>query len=79
MAAWLSAPNVWISSPTTRHREILQSVIEDSYASGNLLMDAHLAALALEHGLILCSSDRDFARFPQLRWENTIQDAQPSA
>jgi hypothetical protein len=34
--------------------------------------NAHLAALAIEHGLILCSADSDFARFPSLRWENPL-------
>jgi hypothetical protein len=38
----------------------------------NLIPDAHLAALAIEHGLILCSTDGDFGRFPGLRWENPL-------
>jgi len=40
--------------------------------ASKLVSDAHLAALAIEHGLILCSTDGDFARFPGLRWENPI-------
>jgi uncharacterized protein len=39
---------------------------------GNLVADAHLAALAMEHGLTLCSTDGDFARFPKLRWQNPL-------
>jgi hypothetical protein len=39
---------------------------------GNLVSDAHLAALAIEHGLTLCSTDGDFARFPGLSWRNPI-------
>jgi predicted nucleic acid-binding protein len=39
----------------------------------NLVPDAHLAALAVEHGLLLCSTDGDFARFPDLRWEDPLR------
>jgi hypothetical protein len=39
---------------------------------GNLVTDAHLAALAIEHGLTLCSADTDFARFRKLKWENPL-------
>jgi hypothetical protein len=42
-------------------------------AGGNLASDAHLAALAIEHGAVLCSSDADFARFPRLEWRNPIE------
>jgi predicted nucleic acid-binding protein len=41
--------------------------------SGNHVPDAHLAALAIEHGLMVCSTDGDFARFPDLRWENPLR------
>jgi len=41
-------------------------------AAGNLVSDAHLAALAIEHGAELCSADTDFARFPRLRWSNPL-------
>jgi|SoiMethySBSTD1v2_1073268.scaffolds.fasta_scaffold668896_3 predicted nucleic acid-binding protein len=46
--------------------------------TANLVPDAHLAALALEHDLTLCSSDQDFARFPGLRWENPLADLPPT-
>ena len=41
----------------------------------DLLPDAHLAALAIEHGLTVCSTDGDFARFPNVRWENPLAEA----
>ncbi len=68
---WLDRPTAWIPSPGRRHRELLGELIGDSLPS-RLVSDAHLAALALEHGLILASTDRDFATFPGLRWENPI-------
>jgi toxin-antitoxin system PIN domain toxin len=69
---WLDCPRVWIPQPTDRHREILGSLLPHTGGQPNLVPDAHLAALALEHGLILCSTDGDFARFPYLRWENPL-------
>ena len=70
---WLTCPVAWIPQPTERHREILSSFLTDTLGRSNLVPDAHLAALAIEHGLILCSTDRDFARFPNLRWEDPLQ------
>ena len=70
---WLTCPVVWIPQPTERHREILGSFLTDTLGRSNLVPDAHLAALAIEHGLTLCSTDRDFARFPDLRWEDPLQ------
>ncbi len=72
MEAWLERENVWIPQPTERHAEILSAVLRASGARGALTSDAHLAALALEHGLTLCSADNDFARFPGLRWTNPL-------
>ncbi|MBI3404277.1 MAG: type II toxin-antitoxin system VapC family toxin [Acidobacteria bacterium] len=69
---WLACSNVWIPGPTERHREILGPLIVKSAQGANLVPDAHLAALAIEHGLTLCSADGDFARFPGLRWENPL-------
>lgn len=69
---WLSAPNSWIPGPTPEHPIILGDLIDATQASGNLVADAHLAALALEHGLTLYSSDSDFARFPALEWRNPL-------
>ena len=70
--AWLAAERAWIPQPTERHREILGELLAAPGVHANLVQDAHLAALAIEHGLILCSTDGDFARFPGLRWENPL-------
>lgn len=69
--AWLDLPTTWIPGPTEEHARILAELLA-SETQHRLVPDAHLAALALEHGLILCSSDGDFARFPRLRWENPL-------
>jgi uncharacterized protein len=69
---WLGSPMAWIPQPTERHREVLGRLLVSHDARGNLVPDAHLAALAIEHGLVLCSSDSDFARFPTLRWDNPL-------
>jgi len=70
---WLGNENVWIPHPTDGHAQIFATQISASRAYGNLIHDAHLAALAIEHGLELCSTDGDFARFPELRWTNPIR------
>lgn len=70
--AWLAAERVWIPQPTERHREILGELLAGPGVHANLVQDAHLAALAIEHGLILCSTDGDFARFAGVRWENPL-------
>ena len=69
---WLDCSPVWIPQPTERHREVLGTLLLGQYIHTNLIPDTHLAALALEHGLILCSTDGDFGRFPNLRWENPV-------
>ena len=67
---WLAADAVWTPVPGPRHGELLADLIERHELRGNLLSDAHLAALAVEHGLPLASADSDFARFTELRWIN---------
>lgn len=69
----LQRPQVLVLQPGERHWSILQRLLSGGQATGNLATDAHLAALAIEHGALLCSTDRDFARFPGLRWENPLQ------
>ena len=69
---WLACPPVWVPTPTERHQEILGPLLRNQTVRSNLVPDAHLAALAIEHGLLLCSTDGDFARFPGLKWENPI-------
>ncbi|MGH9071142.1 MAG: TA system VapC family ribonuclease toxin [Acidimicrobiales bacterium] len=72
VAAWLACPPAWVPTPTERHAEVLGSLINRYQLTGNLIPDAHLAALAIEHGLTVCSADTDFARFTELRWENPL-------
>ena len=69
---WLEHPRVWIPEPSADHVVILGPLLERAHATANLVPDAHLAALAIEHGLTLCSSDSDFARFPGLSWTNPL-------
>jgi uncharacterized protein len=69
---WLTSETVWIPQPTERHADILGEFLALPGVHGNLVPDAHLAALAVEHGLTLCSTDGDFARFQGLRWLNPI-------
>ena len=70
--AWLACETAWIPQPTERHAELLGEFLALPGMHGNLVLDAHLAALAVEHGLTLCSTDGDFARFRRLRWLNPI-------
>jgi toxin-antitoxin system PIN domain toxin len=69
---WLGASVAWIPSPGDRHVEILGSLMTAQGMSSRLVSDAHLAALAIEHGLTLCSTDGDFAKFAGLKWENPL-------
>lgn len=70
---WLGVASVWVPAPTTRHAETLGRLIRSSQATGKLMPDAHLAALAIEHQLVLCTTDGDFARFDELRLENPLR------
>lgn len=70
--SWLRQDSVWVPLPTDRHHEILAPLITRTEGRPNLVPDAHLAALAIEHGLVLCSADGDFARFEELAWENPL-------
>ena len=69
---WLNADPAWTPQPGERHAAILGELIIRHDIRGNLIPDAQLAALALEHGLTLYSADTDFARFSDLRWENPL-------
>jgi uncharacterized protein len=69
---WLRQDNVWIPTPGTTHGEIFESLLADRRVTSRMVPDAHLAALAIEHGLTLCSTDGDFARFALLRLNNPI-------
>lgn len=69
---WLDAPAAWIPSPGRGHREILGRLVRDLDLRANLISDAVLAALCLEHGLEMISADTDFARFREVSWHNPI-------
>ena len=70
--SWLNQPCARIVRPTERHWTVFQQVLRDGQAVANMVTDAHLAALAIEHGCELISTDTDFARFPKLKWSNPI-------
>ena len=69
---WLTCDNAWIPQPTASHAAVLGGLITSAGLRGNLISDAHLAALAIEHGLQMCSADTDFARFSQVSWVNVL-------
>ncbi|MGH2365058.1 MAG: TA system VapC family ribonuclease toxin [Chloroflexota bacterium] len=69
---WLNAAPVWIPSATERTATVLSGLVTRHRLTGNLIPDAQLAALAIEHGLVLMSSDTDFARFDEIRWQNPL-------
>lgn len=72
IAAWVNQPSATIVHPGLRHLPVLRELLLASGSGGNLTSDAHLAALAMEHGAELCSADGDFARFKGLRWRNPL-------
>jgi uncharacterized protein len=73
VTGWLARSNVAILSPTEQHWSVLSKLLPKTRVRGSLIMDAHLAALAIEHGATLYTNDRDFARFPGLRVEYPLQ------
>lgn len=70
--SWLDRTHVTVPTPGDRHWEILGLLAADGQARGPQLMDGHLAALTVEHGATLMTTDRGFARFPGLRFENPL-------
>lgn len=71
----LAHPSLTVLQPGRRHWAILRQLLVDAQARGPLAMDAHLAALALEHGATMYTTDRDFARFPGLRVVDPLQSS----
>ena len=69
---WLACECAWIPFPGARHTEILGRLLKGPFMTSRLVPDAHLAALSIEHGLTLCSTDGDFAKFPGLTWHNPL-------
>lgn len=72
VADWLDTESAWIPEATPRHADVLRRLLLDGDVRGNLVSDAHLAALAIEHGVAVCSADSDFARFTDLEWINPV-------
>jgi uncharacterized protein len=73
VADWLEQPQTVVLSPAENHWTILQRMLSAGKASGVLVSDAHLAALAIEHGATLYSTDRDLTRFPGLKFQNPLE------
>lgn len=71
---WMAQPAVTVVHPTDRHAAVLRDLLVPLGTAGNLTSDAHLAALAIEHGATLCSRDVDFSRFAGLRWIDPLRD-----
>jgi len=70
---WLALDVVWVPTPGSQHSRLFTGLVRRHQLQGNMISDAHLAALAIEHGLTLCSADTDFARFPELGWVNPLR------
>ncbi len=72
MQDWLANDLVWVPQPGARHAEILGRLLVALNSGGDMVPASHLAALAIAHGLIVCSADADFARFANVRWLNPL-------
>lgn len=70
---WLDAPATWVPGPGRGHREVFGRLLRDLDLRANLVTDAALAALCIEHGLQMVSADSDFARFTEIAWFNPVQ------
>ena len=70
---WLDRSQTIVLNPSERHWMLLQETILDGKVTGPLITDAHLAALTIEHGATLYTTDRDFARFTKLKFKNPIE------
>jgi len=72
----LESPQLLLLAETSRHAEVMEQVVRRSGATGNLMYDAHIAALCLEHGVSeIITGDRDFLRFPGLKVFNPFGEA----
>ncbi len=72
---WMERKNVRLLAPGERHWSIFQRMLIDGQIRGPMTTDAHLAALTIEYGGVLHTTDRDFARFPGLRWVNPLVES----
>jgi uncharacterized protein len=77
MDAWLAQPVAQVLDPGAEHWTHLAELLRQAQCTGNLIQDAHLAALAIERGATLCSTDADFSRFPALKWLNPLKSEGP--
>lgn len=75
---WLDAPAAWVPVETPDHAEVLAALVATHNVDGRLIHDAHLAALAICHGVEVFSADGDFARFPEVRWANPLATGDPA-
>jgi len=73
IGTWLDKDSVTLIHPGPRHYQLLRDLLIECGTGGNLTSDAHLAALAIEHGAALYSLDGDFSRFPRLDWRNPFK------
>lgn len=69
---WLDAPRGWLAEPTSGYREVFLRLLRTHEIRGPLVTDAQLAALAIDHGVSLASTDGDFARFSEVEWVNPL-------
>jgi len=72
ISSWLAQPVAGILDPGERHWDILRALLDQGQATGPLVMDAVLAAIAIEHGATVCTTDRDFSRIPDVKWINPL-------
>ncbi len=72
--SWLNQPCVTVIQAGDQHWGIFQRLLKEGRATANLVPDAHIAALAVEHNCVLCSTDADFARFKSLKWLNPLEE-----
>ena len=72
VSSWLGRPNVRIIQPTSQHWQTLHKLLVQGQAHGNLVSDAHIAAMAIDNGCELDSTDADFSRFRGLKWRNPL-------
>ena len=70
--SWINQPCVQLVLPTDQHWVCFQQMLRNGNAVGNLVSDAHLAALAVEHNCVLQSTDSGFSRFRGLKWKNPL-------
>lgn len=77
VSEWLACDAVWVPLPTERHADVLGDLCRSPVMTSRLIPDAHLAALAIEHGLTVCSTDGDFAKFSGVTWTNPLAITAP--